>query len=343
MRLKDIAEKLGAEVVGDDSIEIKDVAGLDTAGTGDLTYVKSEKLIEALRASGASAVITKTLLKDIDIPQLITENPQLAFAKALELFYSRPHEPKGIMEGAIVSPSASIGKDVSIYPNAFISDDVVIGDRTVIYPGVFIGKGSKIGEDTVIYPNVTIYDKVTIGSRVRIHSGTVIGSDGFGYIFNQGIHYKIPQVGGVIVENDVEIGAGVTIDRATTGNTVIGEGTKIDNLVQIAHNVRIGKHCIIIAQVGIAGSCEIGNYVTIAGQAGISDHVRIGDGCIVAGKAGIMSDIDKGAYSGAPAMPHFKWLRVRAAMEQLPDLLKRVREIEKTIKELKLGGEDDRN
>jgi UDP-3-O-[3-hydroxymyristoyl] glucosamine N-acyltransferase len=223
------------------------------------------------------------------------------------------------------------GKEVSIHPFAYISDNVTIGRDTIIYPGVFIGEGTVIGDGCTIYANVTIREKVTVGNRVIIHSGSVIGSDGFGYVWEEGRHYKIPQVGGVIIGEDVEIGANVTIDRATTGNTIIGRGTKIDNLVQIAHNVTIGERSIIVAQVGIAGSSEIGNFVTLAGQVGIPDHVKIADGCIIGAQAGVMGNLSKGIYLGSPAMPHRDWLRSTALFSKLPELNRRIKELEEKV------------
>jgi len=341
VRLRELAAKIDAKPLSDADIEIKGVGGIDSVTEGYLTFIANRKLIPQLRASAAAAVIVKEPITEIDIPQIAAENPLLAFARALEVFYVQPHRSEGVMSGAAVADSVRLGRDVTVYPMSFLAEGVTVGDRTVVYPGVFVGKDSSIGKDCIIHPNVTIREGVTIGSRVIIHSGTVIGSDGFGYVFSDERHYKIPQVGGVIIEDDVEIGASVTIDRATTGNTMIGEGTKIDNLVQIGHNVSIGKHCIIVAQVGIGGSTEIGNYVTLAGQVGVSDHVQIEDGCIVGAKSGVVGRLQKGVYSGIPVMPHFKWLKVRALYERLPELQKKIREIEKKVGSAEKGGRDD--
>jgi UDP-3-O-[3-hydroxymyristoyl] glucosamine N-acyltransferase len=343
MRLKEIAERVNGTLHGAPDIEIQAVVGLDEAKEGSLTFIKHKKLISKLKETKASAVIVGEYIKELDIPQIVVENPLYGFAKALEVFYTKPYSAKGILKGAHVSETASIGKDVTIYPNTYISDNVAIGNRTIIYPGVFIGEGSKIGDDCIIYPNVTIREKVSIGSRVIIHAGSVIGSDGFGYVMYEGRHQKIPQVGGVVIGDDVEIGACVTIDRATTGNTKIGEGTKIDNLVQIAHNVKIGKHCIVVAQVGIAGSSNLGDYVVLAGQAGISDHITIEDGCVVAAKAGVMRDLKKGAYSGAPAIPHMKWLRIQAIIEKLPELYKTIKELEAKLSKIDIPESGGKN
>jgi UDP-3-O-[3-hydroxymyristoyl] glucosamine N-acyltransferase len=243
-------------------------------------------------------------------------------------------KPAGISGDAIVSEKAVIAKDVSIFPFSYIADGVTVGPGTVVYPYVFIGENTTVGEGCVLYPHVTLREGVTIGNRVIIHSGTVIGSDGFGYVFHEGRHYKIPQVGGVILEDDVEIGSNASIDRATTGNTIIGKGTKIDNLSQIAHNVKIGQHSIIVAQVGIGGSTEIGDYVTLAGQVGVADHTVVESGTMIGAQSGIVGHIAKGAYSGSPAIPHRDWLRAQALYAKLPEMQKKIREIEEKIQTL---------
>ncbi len=335
MKVSELAERLGLTLIGNTDVEINEICGLDSAGPGALTYIKNIRLVKALKETSASAVITPEEIKDLDIPQLISENPQLSFARALEVFYVKDQEPLGIMKGAMVSPAAKVSEKATVYPGAFISENASIADNCIIYPHVYIGKDVEIGPDTVVFPNVTIMDKVKIGARVRIHAGTVIGSDGYGYVFHEGRHHKIPQVGTVVIEDDVEIGACVTIDRATTGETVIGEGTKIDNLVQIAHNVKIGKHCLIVAQVGIAGSTVIGNYVTLAGQVGIADHASIEDGTILTAQAGLGSKhLKKGVYSGSPAIEHSKWLRASILFERLPDIDKRLKKLEATINKI---------
>jgi len=197
-----------------------------------------------------------------------------------------------------------------------------------------VGENTTVGKDCMIYPNVVLRENVKVGNKVIIHSGSVIGSDGFGYVFEEGRYHKIPQVGGVIIGDDIEIGSNVSIDRATTGNTIIGKGTKIDNLVQIAHNVKIGENTIIVAQVGIAGSTEVGDFVTLAGQVGIADHVKIGSGTVIGAQSGIASDLTKGFYTGSPALPHREWLRAHALFAKLPELYKKIKELEKKIKEL---------
>lgn len=335
MRLSNIAKLFNISIEAEHDIEISGVKGIEDAQEGDITYIAGSKYIEIAKKSRASAFIVKERIEGLNKPQLITENPQLVFAKLLELFYVKPHPVKGVSEKAFVSSSARIGSNVTVYPFVYIDEDVNVGDETVIYPFCFIGKGSSIGSHCLIYSNVTVREGVRIGNRVIIHAGTVVGSDGFGYIFHGGKHNKIPQIGGVIIEDDVEIGACVTIDRATTGNTVIGKGTKIDNLVQIAHNVKIGKNCIIVAQVGIAGSSTVGDGCILAGQAGISDHVEIEPGTIITAKSGVMpGKLTKGVYSGIPVFNHREWLKANAIFQKLPEIYKKIKELEEKIKKL---------
>uniref|UniRef100_A0A7C4ENF0 UDP-3-O-acylglucosamine N-acyltransferase n=1 Tax=Thermodesulfovibrio aggregans TaxID=86166 RepID=A0A7C4ENF0_9BACT len=332
MKLSDIAKLFNVNVEAEQDIEISGVKGIEDAQEGDITYVAGSKYFEIARKSRASAFIVKDRIEGLNKPQIIVENPQLVFAKLLELFYVKPHPYRGISENSIVSSSAKIGSNVTVYPFVYIDEDVNIGDGTVIYPFCFIGRGSSIGSQCVIYSNVTIREGVRIGNSVIIHAGTIIGSDGFGYIFHDGKHHKIPQVGGVIIEDDVEIGACVTIDRATTGYTVIGKGTKIDNLVQIAHNVKIGQNCIIVAQAGIAGSSAIGDGCILAGQVGISDHVEVDSGTIITAKSGVMPGrLTKGVYSGIPVFPHRQWLKANAIFQKLPEIYKKIKEIEEKI------------
>jgi UDP-3-O-[3-hydroxymyristoyl] glucosamine N-acyltransferase len=337
MKLKDFAEIVKGDIQGDPDIELKGVSGIMDAHEGDITFVSSSKYLRQACESKASCIIVKELIPDIKVSQLITSNPLFAFAKAIECFYPGPSFQPGISEKAVISSRVRFGKDVSVYPCVYLSDDIAIGDGTVILPGVFIGEKTGIGKNCIIHPNVVIREGVKIGDRVIIHSGTVIGSDGYGYTFEKGEHYKIPQAGGVIVEDDVEIGSNVSIDRATLGNTVIGRGTKIDNLVQIAHNVKIGENSLIIAQVGIGGSSEIGSYVTLGGQAGIADHTVIEPGTMIAAQSGLFGHMTKGVYSGSPAIPHKDWLRAQALFAKLPEIYKKMRELENKINSLEKG------
>jgi UDP-3-O-[3-hydroxymyristoyl] glucosamine N-acyltransferase len=272
----------------------------------------------------------------MDLPVLRVKNPRLSFARAIELFYVRPYEPSGISDKASIGSKVLIGADPSILPYAVVDDNAELGDRVTIYPGVYIGKGSIIGSDSIIYANVSIGPGITIGSRVIIQAGAAIGGDGFGFVTEAGKHHKIPQVGGVIIEDDVEIGANSTVDRATLGNTVIKKGTKIDNLVQVAHNVTVGEHCILAGQVGISGSSTLGNYVVLGGQAGVADHISIGDQVMAGGGTAITQDVEAGQIiAGYYAMPIRDWLKVQAILPRLPELKKTLRDLEHQVTDLK--------
>lgn len=332
MKLKQLADKVGGRVSGDPEAEITGVSGIDEAKEGDITFLSDKRMMAALEKTEASAVILKEELKGLNINMLIVENPHLVFAKVLEVFYKKPYEASGVSDKAVIGENVKMGDDISICPSAFIGNDVTLGARITVSPGAYIGDNVHIGDDSYIYPNVTVRENVKIGSNVTVHSGTVIGCDGFGYVFDGGEHYKIPQVGGVIIEDDVEIGANVIIDRATVGNTVIGAGTKIDNLVQIAHNVKIGKKCIIVAQVGISGSVEIGDGAVLAGKVGVTDHVKIGSGAKLGAGSGVVKDIpDNQIYSGSPALPHMTWLRAQNIYSKLPGYIRRLQAIERKI------------
>lgn len=336
--LKEIAQIIAGEVVGDDSIMITGVAGIKEAQEGDITFLANPKYSLLLDKTRASAVITAQDVETTAKPLIRTENPSLAFAKIISSFAPSPAaRPKGIHPTAIIGKDVSLGKDVAIGPYAVIEDDVGVGDNTIIYAACFIGGHTKIGSNTLIYPNVSIRERISIGSRVIIHSGTVIGSDGFGYVAIKGLHHKIPQIGIVEINDDVEIGANVTIDRARFDKTVIGRGTKIDNLVHIAHNVIIGENSIIVAQAGISGSTIIGKNVTLAGQAGLVGHITVGDGATVAAQAGVTKSVPANTIvSGYPAKPHEVAKRVNACIQNLPKLYELVAQLKKKIAELEV-------
>jgi UDP-3-O-[3-hydroxymyristoyl] glucosamine N-acyltransferase len=334
MKLIDVAKIADGSLSGSYDVEITGVAGISEAKEGDITFLAGPRWLKELRNTRASAVLVKEFAGDLEKPQVKTANPQYAFARLLSHFYVTPYPCKGVSERAFVAQGASIGADVTVYDFAYIAEGVTIGPGSVIYPGVFVGEGSSLGDRCVIYPNVTIRERVTIGSRVIVHANAVIGSDGFGYVFEGGRHNKIPQVGGVVIGDDVEIGAGVTIDRATTGNTVIGSGTKIDNLVQIGHNVQIGSNAILVAQVGIAGSSRIGDGVILGGQVGIADHAVIEAGTMLGAQSGIMGEVKRGVYSGSPAIPHREWLRSVSLFAKLPELKKKIDELEAKVKKM---------
>ena len=330
--LAELAELLGGSVEGDPTLVITTVSSLQEAQPGAITFVAHQKYLRTLTTAKASAVVLDRTMP-ADRPAIRVDQPYRAFATLLTLFYPRPYPRSGIMHPVVMGDRVRLGQDVTLLPFVTLSDDVTLGDRVVLYPGVFVGPGASIGDDTVIYPNVTIYDRVTIGRQVIIHGGAVIGADGFGFITGpDGYHQKIPQVGGVRVEDQVEIGANVCIDRATLGETLIRRGTKIDNLVHIAHNVEVGEDNLLLAQVGISGSCQLGTHVTLAGQVGVSDHVRIGDYATVIAQTGVAKNVEPRAImTGTPAIPHNLWRRVQAASPRLPELLRTVAALERRI------------
>ena len=260
------------------------------------------------------------------------KNPRVAFARALALFFPEPVLPSGIHPSVKVPTSAKVDASAYIGPNCVLGERVLIEAGVVLHAGVVVSEDCKVGAGTVLHPHVTLYPRTEVGQRARIHAGTVIGSDGFGYVLDGGVHRKVPQVGNVIIGDDVEIGANVTIDRGALGPTVIGKGTKIDNLVQIGHNVQIGEHCIVISQVGVAGSSKLGNYVILAGQAGIAGHLKLGDKVTVGAQAGVMHDIPDGQmWLGSPAQPGKQTKRQMLAIQHLPELLRRVSKVEKKL------------
>jgi len=328
--LREVAEIVGGEVVGDETIVVTGVCGIREAQEGDLTFVANAKYFPLIRQTRASAIITSRDVKAAPKPIIQTENPDLAFAKMISLL--APNEithPKGIHPTAIIGKGVTLGEGVAIQPYGVIGNYAQIGDRTILYAGVFVGDHAKIGSDTLIYPHVVIRERIEIGNRVIIHSGTVIGSDGFGFSTVKGVHVKIPQIGIVRIEDDVEIGANVTIDRARFGVTHIKKGTKIDNLVQIAHNVVIGEHSIIVAQVGISGSTVIGNGVVIAGQAGVVGHITIGDNAIIGALSGVSKSVPPNSVVlGIPAKPISKFKETNACLQRLPKLYETVHLLE---------------
>ncbi|MCX8031245.1 MAG: UDP-3-O-(3-hydroxymyristoyl)glucosamine N-acyltransferase [Thermodesulfovibrionales bacterium] len=334
MKLREIAEFINGKLIGDGDIDIVGAANISDAKEGYISFIIDKKWLSSLAKNKPSALILKEEIKGIDVPQIIVRNPLYGFAKLLSVFYKVPHPKREISKYAYVSEKAVIGEDVSIQPNVFISDNVKIGSGTIIYHNVFVGYGVEIGDNCLIYPNVVINYNVKIGNNVIIQAGAVIGSDGFGYVQEGGIHYKIPQVGTVIIEDNVEIGANTTIDRATLGATVIKGGTKIDNLVQIGHNVKVGSNVILVSQTGIGGSSEIGDGAVLGGQVGIADHVIVEAGTMIAAKAGVMGKLSRGIYCGAPAIPHKEWWKAIAVFNKLPELKRRVDELEKKLKDL---------
>ena len=337
--LEEIAAIINGDIVGDKNIIVTGICGIKEARKGDLTFVANSRYVSLMNQTKASAIITSKDVESASKPIIRTENPSIAFAKMVSLM--APNEtkrPRGIHPTAVIGEKVKIGRNVAIQACVVIEDNVEIKDNTILYAGAYVGHHAKIGRDCAVYPYVIIRERVVIGNRVIIHGGTVIGSDGFGFSTVKGVHQRIPQIGSVIIEVDVEIGANVTIDRARFDKTLIKKGTKIDNLVQIAHNVIVGEHSIIVAQSGISGSTTIGNNVTLAGQAGIIGHVSVGDNVVIAARAGVTKTIPSNAcVSGFPAKPHTVAKRINACVQNLPDLYKKVKALEEEIKELKSG------
>lgn len=332
----EIAKIVDGELCGDASVVIKGFSGLKEAQDGDLSFVANPKYIALAQETKASAIIVP---RDLSVPGktfIRADNPSWAFSRIVTLFVEETAIPlKGVHPTAVVAKDARIGKDVALGPYAVIEPGAVIGDRSAIHAGSYVGHKTVIGQDCLIYPNVTLREHISIGSRVTIHSGTVVGCDGFGYITVEGKHQKIPQVGTVIIEDDVEIGSCVTIDRARFDQTRVGRGTKIDNLVQIAHNVLIGEDCVIVSQSGISGSVTIGKGAILAGQAGIAGHLTIGDGAIVSAKAGVSKSVPANTQvTGYPARPIDKMMEVNAHVQLLPRYVKTIQELKRKIEEL---------
>lgn len=328
---RDIARLVGGELSGDPNQLLSGLAGLREATPGDVSFLASPKYQAAVKASRAGAlIVARDLVVDFDGAIIRVDNPSEAFADLVRQVAAPPVIfPPGVHPTAVVAASARLGKDVSIQPHAVIEDRAVIGQRTVIGAGTYIGHESRIGADCRFYANVSLRERTVVGDRVILHSGVVLGADGFGYEAVNGIHKKIPQVGNVEIGDDVEIGANSAVDRGRFGRTRIGQGTKIDNLVQIGHNCVVGEHCIICGLVGIAGSTIIGNHVTLAGQVGVAGHLTIGDKSIIMAQAGVTKDVPAGSVMlGAPAVPHKEFKRMNAVIQRLPEILAKLHDSE---------------
>ena len=325
MKLSELAKIVSGELIGKDT-EIEGLSSIENATEKDIVFITDKKLLKKIKESKAGAVITRERL-DIEKPQLIVSAPDKVAYKLLNILYKEKQKNPEISKTAVLGKNVKIGKDVYIGDYVVIEDNVEIGDRTKIYPFTFIGTNTKIGKDVIIHPRVTIYKNTVIGNRVILHSGVVIAGDGFGYYQENGKHIKIKHVGSVVIEDDVEIGANTTIDRAMIDKTVIGEGTKIDNLVMVGHNCKIGKNSIFVSQVGIAGSCNIGNNVILAGQVGVADHINIADNVIITAKSGVGKDIQKAGIYGAniPAIEWSKWKKILIYLYKLPEIIKKLK------------------
>ncbi len=328
----EIAKQIGGEVIGQPALLLKGFAPADRAQPGDLTFAENANYFARAEQSAASAIIIDGPFTSDRKTLLRVPDARIAFAKVLPLFFPEPVLPAGVHCTAIIAESARVDSTAHVGPYCVIGENVRIGPGSVLQGGNYIGAGCQLGEAVNLFPNVVLYAGTEVGNRVRIHAGTVIGSDGFGYVQDGGIHRKVPQIGSVIIRDDVEIGANVTVDRGALGPTIIGRGTKIDNLVQIAHNVTIGEHCLVVSQAGVAGSTKLGNYVILAGQAGIAGHLKIGNRVSVAAQSGVMHNIPDGEkWLWSPAQPDRQAKRQMIALQQLPDLLRRFNELEKKL------------
>ncbi len=332
--LGELARLVDGMLEGDDGITITGAGTLDEVRRGQIAFVESDDLLPEGENSEASALIVPTHIRSCRKPLIRTKNPRFAFGKVLSVFAPGREIRPGIDPTAVVGERVELGANVHIGPLAYVGDGARVGDRTVIHAQAHVGRDVALGDDCEIFPHVVLYDGVVLGARVQVHAGAAIGADGFGYTPVDGRHEKMPQIGHVVIEDDVEIGANSCIDRATVTATRIGRGTKIDNLVHIAHNCKIGRNCLICGQVGISGSTVVGDRVIMAGQVGVNDHIEIGSGAVLGGQAGVISDVPEGQfYSGYPARPHAQAMRVYAALRRLPTLEKRIRQLEKLLEQ----------
>ena len=339
----DIAKRVGALVDGDALAIISGFAGVDQAKNGDITFCSDPKYYEFLPGSRATAILVTDQYRGQSFSALLRVNdPYGKFVEVLKLFQKHQEkEPSVIHPTSLVDPSVRLGSDVSVGAFSVLEAGAVLGDRVTLGPGVYVGRNSVIGEGSFVHPNVTIREGVSLGRRVIVHSGSVLGSDGFGYLSHEDEHEKVPHVGGVVIGDDVEIGANVTIDRGTLGETRIERGVKIDNLVHIGHNVQIGEDTLIVAQVGISGSTQIGKKAILAGQAGIAGHITIGEAVQVGAQAGVTKSIPGGTrVSGYPAMEHDRARRLNAYYRKLPGFFDQLKRLEQRIQELEQDGEN---
>jgi len=339
----DLAKLLNAQLVGDAKQLITGVASLDSATPGTISFIEHERLLKTALHSSATAIIAPATMaakmrrieRSSGKPVVLTGNPRLAFAKVMEYLQPLAIPEPGIHATAVIEADAYIGEGVTIHEFCYVGHHAHIGDGAVLYPHVVIGDGAQIGSASVLHPSVVISHHVHVGERVRIHSGSVLGGDGFGYVMHEGKHHKVPQIGTVIIEDDVEIGANVCIDRATMGATRVGSGTKIDNFVQVAHNVQIGRNCLLCAHVGLSGSVIMEDDVVLAGQVGVRDHVKIGKGAIIGAQSGVMNDIEAGGFMlGSPAVTHREFMKMEASSRKLPEALRNLRALERQMKQM---------
>ena len=337
MTAGEIAAMTGGTVAGDASVRLTGVNGVDEAGPGDLCFVRSAEYASRLTESNASAVLIQEAPPELPMTAICVPSPDLAFGMVLKHCESlQLVHPKGIHEQAAVHPDATLGTDVAIGACAIVESGAQIGSGAILYPGCYVGREAHIGAGTILYPNATVREECHIGDRCIIHAGATIGSDGFGYARVDNQWVKIPQVGRVIIEDDVEIGSGTAVDRATFGTTRVGRGTKIDNLCQVGHNVQIGEHCALAGMVGVAGSAVLKDRVQVGASAGIRGHITIGDDATVAARGGVVKSVEPGAVvSGFPAIDHLEERRVLVAQRRVPELIRRLKVLERELEAVK--------
>lgn len=336
--LREIADIIGGEVLGEDRISISGINSIDRASRGEISFFFDGRYEKYVGETKASALLVSHPIKTYPGSQVLVTDPKLAYARVAGIFAPPVPRFPGISHEAVIHDTSSLGRDTSIYPMVYIGKDSVIGDNVILFPGVFIGDRVKIGDRTVVYPNVTILQDCVVGSDVIIHAGCVIGSDGFGFVRDGVKNIKIPQLGNVRIDDHVEIGANTTIDRAAIGNTRIRSGVKTDNLIQIAHNVEIGEDTVIVALTGISGSVRIGREVIIGGQVGIGDHLEIGDKVMIGSKSGVYKSLRRGdVVSGNPTMAHRIWLKTTGLINRLPRMYEHLRDLEKRVRKLEIS------
>ncbi|MGE0709540.1 MAG: UDP-3-O-(3-hydroxymyristoyl)glucosamine N-acyltransferase [Planctomycetota bacterium] len=344
MRLHEIAAVLDGEVIGDPEAEIRSIEPIQDAEPGAIAFISNKKYIRQLATTRATAVLVSPEVAALPRPDgtslVVLDDPYMGFALLLTHWCYEPRVVSGVSPQAHVAEGAVLGAAVNVLPFAYVGAGAVLGDRVDVHPGAYVGPGARIGDDTILGPNSVVHHGCEVGARCHVYAGAVIGSDGFGFAPNRmtGLHVKIPQIGKVVIEDDVEIGANVTIDRASMGETRVGQGTKIDNLVQLGHSAQVGMGCFVVSQAGISGTTKVGHGVTIAGQAGIAGHVNIGDGAVIGAQAGVHADVPPGGQVlGSPAFDGESAKRSLAAIRKLPEMRKRLRELERRLSALEGG------